>query len=655
MLPEVGDPARRAACRTDLGRFCKTYGPATFALPWSKDHKKAIQRIEQSVLEGGLFAFAMPRGDGKTALCEWASLWALLYAHRAFVFFIGSEDDKATESVASLQMTLYRNGILFEDFPEVCVPIRCLGGIAQRQRGQTYQGDPTHIGWGQHEIVLPTIPGSGASAGVVRAAGILASIRGARFTRPDGSVIRPDLVVVDDPQTDASARSPSQCRDREHVVAGAVLGLAGAGKKIAGFMPCTVIQAGDMADNILDRNKHPEWRGERFKRLRKFPTNIKLWRQYDQVRRHCLERDGNMQPATDFYVANREEMDKGADPSWPERFNPDEVSGVQHAMNLWLTNEVAFAAEQQQEPQATPFAEGAIEIQPDHVLRRTNNFSIGTPPITCHKVTAFVDVQKRCLYWAVVAWETVFSGYVLSYGAWPDQASDYFTYRGLRVTLADQIEGGVEHQVYQGVKDLVASLFSRRWIRDGDGLEMQLNRLLCDAKWETDSVYKALRESAHSANCFPSFGHGIKASDRPMDEWRRRPGEFVGPGWRVSCASGRPLRHVTYDTNRWKSFAYARLYTPAGDAGAVTLFKPSGRPRQHRMISEHFASEYAIRTFGRGRAVEEWRPRPSGGDNHLWDCLVGCTVAASLEGCQLPTLAGKNTPPKKRERVRYLD
>jgi hypothetical protein len=60
-----------------------------------------------------------------------------------------------------------------------------------------------------------------------------------------------------------SARSLSQCANRESILAGAVLGLAGPGKKISGIMPCTVIRPGDMADNILDRDKHPEWNGER--------------------------------------------------------------------------------------------------------------------------------------------------------------------------------------------------------------------------------------------------------------------------------------------------------------------------------------------------------------------------------------------------------
>ena len=54
--------------------------------------------------------------------------------------------------------------------------------------------------------------------------------------------------------------------------------------------------------------------------------------------------------ATEFYRQNRVAMDAGAVAAWPERFNPDELSAVQHAMDLRLQDEAAFWAEYQNEP-----------------------------------------------------------------------------------------------------------------------------------------------------------------------------------------------------------------------------------------------------------------------------------------------------------------
>jgi len=153
-------------------------------------------------------------------------------------------------------------------------------GIANRCSGQLYKGRRTHIGWTAKDIVLPTIQPEGwadderlqrflrpdgyspASGAIIKVAGITGRIRGMKSKMPNGRSVRPSLVVLDDPQTDESARSLSQCATRESILAGAVLGLAGPGKKISGIMPCTVIRPGDMADRILDRDKHPQWQGE---------------------------------------------------------------------------------------------------------------------------------------------------------------------------------------------------------------------------------------------------------------------------------------------------------------------------------------------------------------------------------------------------------
>jgi len=262
-LPNVENPDRKEAAGKDFRFFCESYFPQTFYLPWSPDHLKVIAKIERAVLHGGLFAMAMPRAAGKSTLVETGCLWAVLYGHREFVCLIGSDEGHAMDMLDSIKMELDGNELLLADFPEVAFPIQALDGIANRCKGQLYQGERTHISWTAREVVLPTIAGSPASGAIIKSAGITGRIRGMKFKRADGMTVRPALVVLDDPQTDESARSLSQCATRESILAGAVLGMAGPGKKISGIMPCTVIRPGDMADNILDRDKHPEWNGER--------------------------------------------------------------------------------------------------------------------------------------------------------------------------------------------------------------------------------------------------------------------------------------------------------------------------------------------------------------------------------------------------------
>ncbi|MBX3384536.1 MAG: phage terminase large subunit family protein [Phycisphaeraceae bacterium] len=646
-LPDVADPARRARAAKDFRYFCETYFGQTFHLKWSDDHLRVIAKIEQAVLEGGLFAMAMPRGSGKTSLCETACLWALVYGHREFVALVGSDEEHAAGMLESIKAELENSEVLGADFPEVCHPIRSLEGIHQRASGQLYQGKQTHIGWTAREIVLPTIPGSAASGSIIRVAGITGRIRGMKHKRVDGVSVRPSLVLIDDPQTDESARSPSQCANRERILAGAILGLAGPGKKIAGLMTLTVVRPDDLADRILDRDKHPQWQGERTKMVYAFPAREALWQRYAEIRAEGLRSDRGIKAATEFYKQHRTAMDEGAVVAWPERFNHDELSALQHAMNLKLQNEAAFFAEYQNEPLPEVQATDDL-LTADQIAAKVSGHQRGQVPLGCTRLTMFVDVQGKALFYLVAAWEDDFTGYVIDYGTEPDQKAAYFTLRDLRRTLATAApRAGVEGAIYAGLERLIGATVAREWRRD-DGAMVRIDRCLIDANWgsSTDVVYQFCRQSSHAGVLMPSHGRYVGASSIPFSDYKRKRGERSGLNWRVPVVTGkRAVRHVVFDTNYWKSFVHARLAVPMGDPGCLSLF--GSKPEPHRLIAEHLTSEYRVKTEGRGRTVDEWKLRVDGLDNHWLDCLVGAAVAASMHGAVLFGTDAEATPRRR--------
>ncbi len=652
-LPPVVNPERKARCALDFQFFCESYFPRTFHLAWSADHIKVMQRIEQAVLRGGLFSMAMPRGSGKTTICECACIWAVLNGHREFVCLIGSDEGHAMDMLESIKMELDGNELLLADYPEVVFPIQALDGIANRCNGQLYQGNRTHIGWTAKEVVLPTMPGSIASGAIIKVAGITGRIRGMKYKRSDGKTVRPSLVVLDDPQTDESARSLSQCATRESILAGAVLGLAGPGNKISGIMPCTVIRPNDMADNILSRDKHPEWNGERTRMVYSFPINETLWKRYAELRAESMREGRGGEAATEFYRNNRDAMDEGCVIAWPQRFNHDEESAIQHAMNLKLQDEAAFFAEYQNEP--LPEVQAADnELSADQIAAKTNRIERGEIPVGCNHVSMFIDVQANLLFYLVASWEDDFTGYVIDYGTWPDQHRPYFTLRDARLTLAAATKSnGIEGAIFAGLESLTGDLLCREWRRD-DGAFLRVDRCLIDANWgsSTDVIYQFCRQSAHAGIVMPSHGRFVGASSQPFSEYKRRPGDRVGHNWRIPNVHGkRAVRHVVYDTNYWKSFVHARLAVPMGDRGCLSLFGQS--PESHRLLAEQLTSEYRVKTEGRGRTVDEWKLRPERGDNHWFDCLVGSAVAASMQGAALLGMDPVNH--KRRERVSFAE
>ena len=634
-LPAVVHPKRKQKASSDFRFFCESYFAATFYLPWSQDHLKVIDKIQKAVLRGGLFAMAMPRGSGKSSLCEAACLWAMLFGHRRFVVLIGSDEGNARQMLDALKAELETNPKLEEDFPEVCFPIGRLEGISNRCRGQLYQGQRTRILWTDRMVILPTVEGSKASAAIVRVAGITGGIRGMKYKRPDSEAARPDLVIIDDPQTDESARSPSQSFNREAILAGAILGLAGPGKKIAGIMPCTVIHAGDMADRILDRRRHPQWQGERTKMLLAPPSNEELWTEYASVRATNLADGMGLGPATKFYRDHRQAMDHGAQISWPERFNDDELSAIQHAMNLKLQDEVAFFAEYQNEP-LLDVAEDQVVLSADEIAQKLNGRRQGEIPTETHRLTAFIDVQKTVLYFCVVAWSDSFDGFVVDYGTWPDQRRTYFSLADVKRTILLETDlKSFEAGLYRGLEILTNQLLEQSWTRD-DGAMISIDRLLIDANWgeSTDTIYLFSRQAKHAAQIMPSHGRYVGATSTPMNQYRRRRGDRVGNNWRVPSVTGtRTVRHVVFDTNHWKSFIVSRWKTPMGEPGCLSLW--GDQPARHRMFADHQTSEKPVRVEAKGRQVDEWKLPPNKPDNHWLDCLVGCAVAASMQGISL--------------------
>ena len=109
---------------------------------------------------------------------------------------------------------------------------------------------------------------------------------------------------------------------------------------------------------------------------------------------------------------------------------------------------------------------------------------------------------------------------------------------------------------------------------------------------------------------------------------------------------------MIFDANFWKSLTANRLLTPNGAKSCLTLFGNS--PDQHRMFGDHLTAEYKVRVEARGgdRKIEEWKSRPDRRNNHWWDALVGCHVAASMMGVKVEELV---TGPKKMARVSFRE
>lgn len=623
-IPPPRDPARKERCRLNLQLYLETYFAEDFPLAWSNDHLKLIKAVEQRILGGGLKAVGMPRGTGKTTLIERAVTWGANYGHQRFIGILGANQDAAIENLETIKTIYETNELLEADFPEICVPIIELQGIVNKCKGQTFNGKRTRIGWSGNKVILPTIDGSAASGVIIQASGILARVRGMKHKTKE-ETRRPSFCLIDDPQTDASARSDNQIAKRMKVMTGAVLGLAGPGVKMAAVAAVTVIRVGDMADQILDRDAHPEWDGLRTKMLYGEAKNRDLLDVYWDMRAEEMRTGDGTTPKTNaWYRENQTKIEAGFEAAWPERKNADEVSAIQHAINLIQDRgKDIFDAEYQNDPQPETSGDD-WHISAVDIAAKVNGLPRGIVPLWATKLTAFCDIQQRLLYWGVVAWGDK-RGALIDYGAWPEQKAREFSYKDIRNTLARLYpKRGVKGAIKAGLTDLANHILARDWKRE-DNTMARVSMLGIDAGNWTTEVHEFIRTSKFAGLMMPCKGKGITADKTPISEWRRKPAEQIGEEWILVPQPKHASRLLTFDTNYWKKELFIRLATPMGEPNDLSLFG-SETVLTHRMLASHFHAESFNKTEGQGRSVYVFTEKPGRPDNHLFDVAVGSLV-----------------------------
>jgi phage terminase large subunit GpA-like protein len=238
------------------------------------------------------------------------------------------------------------------------------------------------------------------------------------------------------------------------------------------------------------------------------------------------------------------------------------------------------------------------------------------------------------LYYSVAGVSPDFTGDVVLYGTWPQQAQTLFTRNNAKITLQDLYPGDVEQSIEKGLTELVGQLMTRTWL-SADGMSIPMGCLCIDAGYKPRVVDKVIRTMGLADRVIGTKGVGIQAKSRPISEWNLKDSPRVGPSedvrWFYRHSSGGVWR-VEFDTNYFKSFGAARLTQQQGP-GIWKLF--GTHLTSHLLYSSHLCGERVTEDVGNGRTVHVWSPIV-GSENHYWDCYIGCNLAASLLGCRLP-------------------
>ena len=615
-LPPPANPERRDECEHNLLAFGMHYGTLFLQQPPSKKMEKFIRRLQRSIERTGLTHVRWPRGKGKTTWCKIAILWALLYGKRRYIVLISATQDEADAIIKELWEALETDEALLADFPEACIPIRALEGRMQRRASQTYQptGKRTRIEYSKEQIDLPSIDGYPCSGARIIARGITSSIRG--LVKKN---VRPDFVLIDDIQTNETARSASTILEYEKKICGSIMGLGGHTKTISMAMTSTPICAGDLSD-IFSGDKHPEWETFTSMLLDSFPscyeTDNDLWKEYFALRAQDIYLKNDFANCNAFYVEHRAEMDAGAEVIDENAYDrKEEHSAIQHAMNLLFTcGRDAFMAEYQMQPVRHT---SVYELTSEMVMNACNGVENWHVPRQCITLVAAIDVMREDgLQWVIMGFGRDRVAAVVGYGRYPADGKPLWRKGAIEAEQATALHHALAH--------LCGELSDKRFPRVGGGTAM-IDALGIDCGYLTQTVHTFRDQHKRlfqKFECMRGVGYDRY---RPRYENGKPKSNILGvDDWAYTTSvDGRVT--LMFHSDFWLEQAQRAWTNAPLQPGSISLY--GDKPYIHHGFSQQICSERLVEKDESRNGVQTWKWSRNG-RNHLGDCVKMCFVLA---------------------------
>lgn len=652
IIPECVDPKRRELCLQDPERFLRTYHKKKFRQPFGRVHRKIIQTIHDRALTGGKKAIAAPRSRGKSTIVKGMNVFLTAAELVRFIVPICATTKLASRIYKDYRDEWANNQLLYEDYPEICAPVRELEGAPQRASRQHVDGHLTLINWSATDFLrLPRVPGNAneylqslgrewSPYGGVKMtfAGLDAAIRGLNIDDD-----RPDCIIIDDPETRESAKSIDQIEDRKGIVETDIEGLEGQDKPLAIILITTTQNTFCYSAQVTNPEIMPAWEGERWGWIEQWPTRMDLWEEYI-VKRKAAQSAGDRHglAAVKFYLANKDAMDHGvlmlAD-NYKEIRMKDGTkvvhSAIQEAFNKIADTSIsAFKSEYQNDPEEAG-EEFKVKVAPHTVIGCQQDFDRYTVSSDASVTVAGVDVRKQELHYARIA-----SGDSIR-----NQICDYdVRSHGTTETTVEE----AEHLILEGLHR-IDDLWNEKPLIDSNGTSRGLDLVLIDkgwvGSWREDGQKKTWASQPVELFCMskglrrylPAKGQPNYRSPAPGDN------VIVGDNWHMNRGVGaeRSCTEVIWNAEHYHALT-EELFSTTDELQKFQLFVATdGVHKGHERLSQHIreGSDDLLELRRRGTSTRKTRFRR----DHWWDAIAMALVAKSIEQWFRSNLARKKS------------
>ena len=649
-IPQCVNPRRRELCLEDPERFLRTYLVKKFRQPFGRVHSRLIETIHDRAITGGKKAIAAPRSRGKSTIVKGMNIYLTARELVRFIVPICATTKLAGRIYKDYRDEWGNNELLYEDFPEICAPVRELEGAPQRASRQHVDGHLTLINWSATDFLrLPRVPGDAndylkslgrdwSPYGGVKMtfAGLDAAFRGMNIDDD-----RPDFIIIDDPETRESAKSAEQIEDRKEIIQKDIEGLEGQEKPIAMVMATTLQNTFCLSAQFTDPEQMPAWEGERWGWIESWPTNTDLWDEYIAKRKAAQAKgDRHGMAAVEFYLDHRAAMDEGA-VMLAENYKPIKTkdgeqavySAIQEAYNkIADTSLAAFKSEYQNDPEDVG-EDFKVKVLPHTVIGCQADFDRHSIAADASIIVAGVDVRKTELHYVRLA-----SGESIRH-----QIADYDVQsHGTSETTVEQ----AEHLILDGL-NRIDDLWGDNPLIDSNGTPRGIDLVLIDkgwlGNWKEDGQKKTWASQPVETFCMtkglrrflPAKGQPNYKSPAPGDN------VIVGDNWHMNRGVGaeRSCTEVVWNAEHWHALT-EDLFSIGDDEQRFRLFVATdGVHKGHERLSQHIREGAQdlldLRKSGSSTRKQKYRR------DHWWDAIAMALVAKSIEQWFRANLAKK--------------
>ena len=632
------DKRRRNRCKNNPALFCKTYFSKVFYNPSSNNQKDIIKDFQDTIKYGGLLARADTRGEGKSTIGKViGGVWAIVYSYVKWFVVVEVNMDEAIETLDDIlgyyvDEDLSDDDIFADDFPEFCQPLRKAIDNPQQARYMLIDGKKARMSITKKKIEFPWIKGKRGPR--IDPKGAEKPIRGLAK-----KYIRPDLVWVNDVETDLTAASPTMTTTIHKNINKAMMGLGSPTKTMGVLMTGTIINNSCVMAQYTNPGEHPEWKGKRNKFFLSWPDDMAAWDKY----LFMLADDPTA--AYELYKQDRKAMDIGAVISNRHRFisapgpdgKPLELSAIQHAFNeIYKMKMPAFMSEWQSEPPDDDIESTLLEV-PD-IQKKLTGIPRGIVPADCVKLALMIDCHSRKpLYWTLLGITAKGEGKIIDY-----DTKDVLAPRGVRLNSPDaKIQEAVEKAVFNALMELKNDYFEGGW-PDEKGEIHHLDICLVDSGAFTDAVYEFCILAGDKYRPTKGFGSG-----RNQVKYRRpKPGKYIQVGhyWYRTMTTHKRWRFWLYclDADYWKRSAQEGFALAHDTPGGLALY--GDEPVEHAVFARQALAEKWTTEFIAGQG-ERSRWVPVQKDNHYLDILAALKAGIDILGIHIfktaPVVPGK--------------